>query len=422
MKFLIYSVSGEGAQIAKKIELEGNTVGLYIKDKLYRTVFDGLIGKVDTPDSFIDSDTVIIFDISGNGSIADSYKRKGHLVYGGSSFADDMEHDRKFGFQAMQKAGIKIPEYKEFQDFEAGRKYVQESNKRLVFKPSGSMPCKLTYCSKNSEELLSYLKFVEKQFGKHIDSFVLQEFIEGEVVSSEFFCDGEKFIWPPNHTVEVKKSMNDELGPSTGCSGNIVWSCEDDAIIQEGVAKIEEFCVRHQYIGQMDLNCVINESGAYGLEWTPRFGYDATPTLFYSFQDDLGKFFSDMVRQQAREIPCFEGYTGGVRLTIPPYPVEPKEGVDPEKFSPSLGVPILNIDSHIESCYLYEVEDDPDIGLCHSGGTGVILCAMGEGGTPKACLEEPYKILEDLVIPDKQYRTDLKTVLPKAVREVEKYA
>ena len=32
MKFLMYSQSGEGSQILKRIEMEGNTVGLYIKD------------------------------------------------------------------------------------------------------------------------------------------------------------------------------------------------------------------------------------------------------------------------------------------------------------------------------------------------------------------------------------------------------
>src|ERR1017187_5040638 len=182
MKFLMYSQCGEGSQILQRIQSEGNDCALFIKDKIYKTIFDGILKKTDNPESFIDKETVIIFDMSGNGSYADSLKRKGHYVYGASSFADDLEHDREFGFEMMRKAGIQIPEYNSFKDWKEASTFVQNSNKRLVFKPSGSMPVKLTYVSKDNEELISYLKFVEKHFSKDIDSFILQEFIEGVVV------------------------------------------------------------------------------------------------------------------------------------------------------------------------------------------------------------------------------------------------
>ena len=422
MKFLLYSQCGEGAQVLKRIELEGNDCALFIKDKLYTTVFDGLIAKCTQPDSFIDKDTIILFDMSGNGSVADSYKRKGHFVYGASAFADDLEHDRQFGFDAMKTAGIMIPEHKEFKSFEEGINYVRETNERLVFKPNGTMPCKLTYCSSSPEELISYMKFVEKRFGKEIKSFILQEFVEGIVVSSEAFCQGDKgFLYPFNHTVEVKKSMNDELGPSTGCSGNIVWACEEDRIITEGIQKVEELCVKHNFIGQIDLNCVVNESGVYGLEWTPRFGYDATPTLLTLLETDFGEFFSNLARCQAVEVPVIESFAGGIRITIPPYPVEPKTGVDPEKFSPSMGVPIQNYEEYEKELYFYEVQWGED-GLEHSGGTGVIACAVGFGEDPVESLKQPKEILDALVIPDKQYRTDLDKVLPKMIAEVEENA
>jgi phosphoribosylamine---glycine ligase len=417
MKFLLFSQCGEGAQILKRIELEGNEVGLFIKDKLYSTVFDGLLPKVE-PDDFIDKNTVILFDMSGNGKIADRYKRQGLLVFGASEFADKLEHDRQFGFDAMLKAGIKIPEHKEFTDFALGMDFVRKSNKRLVFKPSGSMPCKLTYVSKNAEELEAYLNFVEQHFSKDIESFILQDFIEGSVVSSEFFCNGHGFMWPPNHTVEVKKSMNDDLGPSTGCSGNITWTCEESSkVITQGVAKIESLCASENYAGQVDLNAVVNESGVYGLEWTPRFGYDATPTLLTLLRQDFGEFFHGLASGQLSAAEFLKKDAGGIRVTIPPYPAEPQPNQDPEKFSPSKGVPIQNYEKHAESLYFYEVCSDNTAALSHSGGTGVIACAMGLGDTPEECLEEPYKILKELQVPDKQYRTDLVKVLSKMVKE-----
>ena len=113
----MYSTSGEGAQILHRIQQEDNEVGLYIKDRFYKNVFDGLVPKVDNPDSFIDKNTIIIFDISGNGNVADKYRRAGHFVYGASGFADDLEKDRKFGLDNMNKHNIKTPKSVDFKDF-----------------------------------------------------------------------------------------------------------------------------------------------------------------------------------------------------------------------------------------------------------------------------------------------------------------
>jgi phosphoribosylamine---glycine ligase len=423
MKFFMYSQSGEGAQVLHKIKLEGNDVGIYIKDKHYKNVFDGILPKVN-PHNFVDKDTIILFDMSGNGSIADQYKKDGHKVFGASEFADKLENDRKFGYDMMEKAGIKIPVYKQFHDFRQGEKYVRETNGRLVFKPSGSMPCKLTYCAGKHDpvnELIEYLHFVERKFSKHINSFVLQEFIDGCVISSEFFVTRFGFVWPPNHTIEVKKSMNDDLGPSTGCSGNIAWAVGGDKIIKEGVLQIEDICIENDYIGQIDLNAVVNENGVFGLEWTPRFGYDSIPVMMSLLEMDFGQFFADIVNNTPKHYIFSEDYAGGVRVTIPPYPAEPEEGADVESFSPNEGVPIQDFEDHIQNLYLYEVCMDHDI-LTHSSGTGVIACAVNIDSDCEKVLDYPYQILEDLVLPDKQYRTDLNKVLPKMLKEAMEYA
>src|SRR6266702_3867912 len=107
MKFLMYSESGEGAQILKKIQLEGNDVAIYINDPVYNTVFDGLLPKIqkDSIESFIDKDTIVIFDMSGNGKFADTLRTRGFLVYGGSHFADELELNRDFGLDIMRECG-----------------------------------------------------------------------------------------------------------------------------------------------------------------------------------------------------------------------------------------------------------------------------------------------------------------------------
>jgi phosphoribosylamine--glycine ligase len=315
----------------------------------------------------------------------------------------------------MEEVGIKLPLTEEFDDFEDIEDFLYTNDdKKFVFKPSGTMPTKLTYCSKDNDDLISYLKFVEDKYGKDIDSFVLQEFVEGSVISSEIFFDGKKIILPGNHTVEVKKFMNDELGPSTGCSGNLVWINEDSKIIRDGVMKIEDVLLGENYVGQIDLNAVVNEKGIWGLEWTPRFGYDSIPTYLRMIGMEAGKFFSDIVHGTLKDIKHNEEEMWGMRLTIPPYPAEP-EG-DPEDLSPNVGVPIQNWETYNKNLYLYEVMLNEDEMLVHSGGTGVVACVVHKN--PKRC----YEILEKINVPDKQYRTDLEKVLRKMQAGAEQYA
>lgn len=415
------SQCGEGAGILKQIQDEGNECEIYIKENLYSSVYDGILDKVDNIyDSSITDDTIIIFDMSGNGDIADDLISEGYKVFGASSFADDLETDRQYGLDIMRKCGIKLPLTEEFNDFEECLEFLEANeNKRFVFKPSGKMPCKLTYCSEDNDDLLSYMKFVEEHFGDKIDSFVLQEFVEGDLVSSEIFFDGSKIVGIPNHTVEAKKFMNDDLGPSVGCSGNTVWlGDENSKLVKEGIAKISCALEHEQYVGQIDLNSVVNEQGLWGLEWTPRFGYDATPTYLRMLGIEYGKFFSDIVNGTAKNWPHKYKEMTGIRFTIPPYPAEPEGEKDEEKVQKAIanyGVPIKHWETFDKNLYFYEVMMCEEK-LQHSDGLGVIGLAIHEN--PKRC----YEIIEKIKIPDIQYRTDLVEVLEKMQKGAMKYA
>lgn len=423
MKFFMVSKCGEGAALLHKIASEGNEVRLHISKPDYRTCWNNLLPKAQLGSSWVDKETVIIFDYSEMGEIADDFRRKGHYVFGASEFADKLEHERDFGFKTMQNCGIRVPKTFNFTkgEVEKAKSFAAENSKmKLVFKPSGDeIPSKLTYVSSDTEDLVNYLDFVF-QYYPNISEFVLQEFVEGVLVSSEFWCDGESFLWPGNHTVEVKKFMNNDIGPSTGCSGNVVWA-EDDYcwILREGVGRIEDMCVKEGYVGPIDLNAILAGDELYGLEWTPRFGYDAMPTFLQLIEGEVGNLISDVVRGQAKGMKLSSKIAGGLRLSIPPYPLEPNTAYEVRKVSPNLGVPIRGVDEkYLKNLYFFEIMQDEDK-LVHSDGTGVIFVASDLGDTVEESLVVPYKIAEDVKIPDKQYRTDLSVMLEKMYSEVE---
>lgn len=422
MKFLMVSQCGEGAGLLHMIAEEGNDVSLFIKDPDYKTVWDGLLPKVKkiAPDK----DTVVIFDTSGMGDIADRLKKSGVPVVGGSKWADKLEHDREFGFEVMEECGIEFPETQAFTKFSDVPAFLEkmeaEAEKngdcppRFVFKPCGpKCPSHITYVSKDNGDLLEYIAYMERSYSKLIESFVLQEFVEGVCVSTELWSDGTKLVRPANHTCEVKGLMNGNLGPATGCSGNIVWIEETDCrIVTSGIARIEELCLKEGYCGPIDLNTVVNDDGVFALEWTPRIGLDATPTQMFLMQGgEIAKFFSDIGRGTASKMPMVDKIAAGIRFSIPPYPIEPVKTKDAQIVRPNIGIPIRGLtDKNSGAFYFYEIMRQDDQ-IVHSEGTGVLGVGMGVSDEPYRAVCDAYRVIGELNVPELQYRTDMREVL-----------
>jgi phosphoribosylamine-glycine ligase len=141
------------------------------------------------------------------------------------------------------------------------------------------------------------------------------------------------------------------------------------------------------------------------------------PTLLQLIKSDIGQVVSDFAKGQGK-LDLYDKFAGGVRLSIPPYPLEPSKIRDVQKVSPNKGVPIRGIPAkYKDNIYFYEVMQGKS-GFVHSDGSGAVLVVSDATDSVDTCLDLPYKVLEDCKVPDKQYRTDLKEVLPKMYRGV----
>ena len=217
-----------------------------------------------------------------------------------------------------------------------------------------------------------------------------------------------------NHTIERKQFLNEDLGPSGGCTGNLVWGCGEDPIVRKLLTPLGDFLRLHRYTGAIDVNAVINEEDAYALEFTPRFGYDAFPTLLISLCNfDFGVFLDAMARGYDVSGSLTEGFGAGVRLSLPPWPSE--------KFPADAHVPIQGL-SQAASEWLYpmDVQLSEDGELESSGGYGILGVVNGFGDTGDEAFEACYKILNKLRIPGKQYRTDLAKACGRDYRHLQR--
>ena len=90
MKTLLVSKWGDSLDVAYQLLKEGHEVKMYIQDKINREIGYGFVQKTNHWERFIEWADLIIFDYTGFGSIADTRRKQGKNVFGGSDTADDL--------------------------------------------------------------------------------------------------------------------------------------------------------------------------------------------------------------------------------------------------------------------------------------------------------------------------------------------
>ena len=394
-----------------RLKAEGHSAKLWIRESEYEHSGKGVVDYARDYEFGQD----VIADCTGFGCLCDLFRSNETRVFAGSSFADHLEEDRELAQTVMLDSGIDTPESVHVTSWEQAAKLVEKIAKlsddgKVVIKPEGSSSGTIpSYVAKDVEDALSTLESYEKRTSE-APELTIQQFIKGVAVSTEGWFNGEDFVEGMfNHTIEKKASLNDDLGPAVGCAGNVVWSCgSDDPIVKQSLTKLTKVLRENRYVGPIDLNCVVNKDGCYGLEFTPRFGYDAFPTLLYTLCDlDFGSFISRCSRGMDSDVSLSEGFGAGVRLR------PPKSG-KPEELAELRGLTEEDLKWFYPYCV--EMTDDEIIKMTRGeSGPGVI---NGHGDTIGEAFARAYEICSRLQLRDAQYRTDLSDVLLADFREL----
>lgn len=406
MKIILNSYTGIGAWFTLRLQEEGHSVDYYQQNKKCLNVLRGLAPTPLTEKPDYSKYDLSIFDLTGKEKLAEQSASQCPTI-GDSALATQLEDDRLFGIEVMEQCGVTVPPYEVFDDINAAAKFVRKEKKRYVFKPFGGQDQKAntTYVSSGWKDLLEFMT----KLGEDIkgSKFLLQEFVEqGTEISTEAYFNGEEFF-AVNHTLEEKKFMNGNIGPATGCAGNLVWFCaegRESKTFKTGLQKLGEFLSANSYRGMVDLNSIVTEKDVFGLEFTPRFGYDASATLFSLIQrGELGNFLYSISIGEKPNVGIFkeEWFAAGVRVSIPPYPSE-IEGIQQQ------GIPIGGItEENIHKFYLWDVMLEGSNLVSCGEGYGVVCVPIAKGITSNAAFYNVKQLIKELKIPDSQYRTDL---------------
>lgn len=418
MRILLASSGGIGCWMLLRLMREGHECSWFLIEDEPKadSVLKGLIPPpIDEPD-FAAYD-LCIFDSTGNGELAEEISKVTPVI-GDSLLASRLEDDRLFGIEVMERCGIEVPTYETFTTPDEAKAYILEYPKRYVYKPftvnGEEQDCDTTYVSDSAEDLLKCIDAIWKDSMQA--PFLLQEVVEGVEVAVNGYFDGSFFHFI-THTLEEKKFMSGGFGPNTGCSGNLIhWPERDNRLIGE-LQKLVPFLESEGYRGMIDLNTIVSENHAYGLEFTPRLGYDSSCTEFSMLDGDLGMFLYEIATAPEGgyvdhdPTPRAKGrWAAAERLTVPPYPEE--------KAKKPVGLPVKGIDLDWAwlNCYMLDVKLSGDelvtVGIC-----GFICCPIACGHTPEGAWRGVERVSKDIKFPNLQCRDDLEESTLKRLKE-----
>lgn len=406
-RFLFVSVSGLIGDIAWQILKEGHEVRYAIRDPHERDIADGFVPKVDDWREHVDWADVIVFDDTlGQGRIAEELRAAGKKVIGGTAYTDRLEDDRSFGQEELKKAGVNILPYREFSSFDDAIAYVRAHPSRYVIKPSGeAQNVKRRLFVGEDEDGADVVRMLEaygRALADQIPVFQLQKRVTGVEVAVGAFFNGREFCSPINVNFEHKKLFPGNLGPSTGEMGTSMFWSAPNRLFRETLARMAPKLAEEGFVGYVDLNCIVNASGIYPLEFTSRFGY---PTIFIQQEGmttPIGEFFFELANGRGTKFRTRSGFQVGVRVIVPPYPFD-----DPGTFEAQSKDAVVYFkrgtpeEVHIEDVKLVNGQ------WLVAGSSGVVLVVVGLGPTMRQAKAQAYARLKNIVIPNMYYRDDI---------------
>lgn len=426
MRFAIYSVEGISLPFWKRLQDEGHDVLVYIEHALTNEIGSGIVPKTKNYAEWVawGRGGVYYFDCTNAGTKAESLRRGGQLVFGGGTFCDRLENERMWGQGIAEQAGCPVPMTKEFRTISEATAFLKKNDGAYYFKPDKDIGTAATCYGDSCEEILPKLEDIRRTSGDNVRN-IIQEKICGVDISTLRYWNGKSFVGPYEGTIEHKPLMNDEKGPATGCSLNVVWFYETEPDVANRLCFDNLTALFRKYNAPpapYDINAILSEEDgeARYLEFTPRLGFDAEPTAMVGIESYSSLVTLLVEGGDPSHLFDLDRIYAGVRFSVPPYSLD--ESL--VRYIPRAKTPyglhiggLKDVWGHGIAGYGMKLGER---GFEVAHPAGLLGCSVAGGKTMKTAFETCYEQLDALQIRDIQYRTDAFKVLDEHVKSIVK--
>jgi len=316
--------------VKKVIAIPGNDLMLRAKNvrifpQLKTTDIDHIIDickkqKVDLVDVAQD-DAVAI-------GVADKLKKIGFKVFGPTKLAGQIEWDKAWARNFMQKFNIPHPPFKICKSQKQGITFINsQKGGTWYIKASGLAAGKGALFAQNNSEALQKISEM-KNFGTSGKTYLIEKYVEGEEFSSFAIVNGKNFKIV-GHAQDHKKLLDGDIGPNTGGMG-----CSSPPLIitpkiekkisiifkktVEGLSKLSR-----PYLGVLYLGGIINKKGeVYVIEFNARWGDPEAQVILPAIKNDLFELITNALNNQIPKIKKDNFYRVAVTAASKGYPID----------------------------------------------------------------------------------------------------
>jgi len=356
----------------------------------------------------------------------DYFRKQGVCFYGPSAASAKLELNRQAGMEFFKKHGIECPEYQTFETLDDALAYQVKSEERHVFKTLGDEEDKsLSYVGKTPADMVARIQRWKKLGMTLKGPCMLQQFIPGIEFGVSRWMGSDGFIGLANENFEHKKLLSGNCGPNCGEAGTVQKYVTASKLYDAVLAPLEEGLVKLKHLGDVDVNCIIDEAGkAWPLEFTMRPGWPANNIMAACHKGDPVQWMLDACNGEdtlevSTAIAC------GIVLAQPDYPYSkatkaetldvPIYGVTDKnrKFIAPQSVKMAKLPQMVDGA----VKEAPMWATCGD----YLAVVTGTGKSVKVACERAYKTLKELHVPDAMYRDDIGEGLAKSLPELYKH-
>lgn len=394
---------------------------------LRNEIGDGLMEKV--PDWHGHMKWADLIILTGNSNYQRElapFFNQGFPIIGANRESAALELDREVGMQIIEAAGLDLPEYEKFDNYDKAISFVKQKGKPFVSKPWGGAADKnLSYVPKSADNLICRLERWKKE--KLKPDFLLQEMVEGqEMAVGAWFGLGGFSRWVTENW-EEKRFMNDGYGPQTGEQGTTLRYTKRSLLFDTVLKPLEPELHRRNYVGYVDVNCIIDKKKGipWPLEITIRFGWPLFDIQMNLHEGDPVEWLRDL--SDGRDtLECKTDIAVGVVLTLGDYPWG-KWTMDQASNWPIRGLTTKLMDQVSLIQVKHGVAPTEIAGKISEQKTFVtageyVLTVTGTGATVNVARNNAYGIIEQIDWPVHQnLRTDIGCRLEKELPLLQKH-
>jgi len=413
MKILFISHELMAAHLAYLLKKEGHDVKLCIDTKERSNNFTNLVVKIEDWEKelgWVGKEGLIVFDNIGYGKKQDELRQDGYRVFGGCEEADKLEGDREYAIEVFNSCGIKTIPVLNFNIPEA-IDFVKNNPGEWVIKQNGSDNKTINYVGeeKDGSDVIDVLESYLKEKDSVGSNISLQKKIIGEEIGVGRYFNGNDWVGPIEMSVEHKKLFPGDLGPSTSEMGTLGWYDDDiegNKLYNETLAKMKPYLQKIDFRGDMEINCIVNEDGAFPLEPTPRFGSPAVHLHTEIHSSPWSDFLLAIADGVSFDLKWKRGWGLVLLMAAPPFPYfhDKNQIITSEWLKIKFGPHAKDNFDHIHFENI-SISDKNDYYI--SDKQGYILYVTGIADTVDLVRENVYSLAKDIKIPKGYYRNDI---------------